>query len=180
MRKKALFLSVAAMTLFVTVIQAKQAKVHSRFVSESIPHLPNFLGNNICLGIDVPSDQKKWDQTRIFTSSDLLRNTATHRIVLDRGDEISVEESLVGEKDCVGLPLNVAQWTSPTSANFCLKSWKENRFIKVKFSANYQKDNREAISQVLYAIGPCDLGTGDHYQYGDVLKVDSIHVQRPR
>lgn len=151
---------------------------NGQVVSENIPHQPNFLGKNICLGIEAPADKYQWRSPQIRSVTKLDTDQSEHDIIFDEKNRILVTENLVAKANCDGLPTDIARWGKSEKMEFCLKPWSGNRFIKVSISEQHSDPGNEFyIKRSIYAVGACKIGDGgSFYQYGEILKVETIHV----
>ena len=133
---------------------------------EGAPHAPNFVGRNICLGIQAEPKASPI----VEVTHKLGSNETVYKILSASGSRLSVEESIVDKAVCNGLPINTAQWNGRGEANFCLSAWDAGKYIRVKFLAPHAS---VVDLSSLYAIAACKLGDHpDEPQYGDILKID--------
>lgn len=146
--------------------------------AEDIPHLPNFLGKNICLGIEAPATRPGWAHPEIHVKTKLGSDSAYYEIIFSKRSAISVWENVVSRKACAHLPVNKVAWHADGHADFCMAMWDvADKYVRVRFKtkSSGKKDHRDLMSS-LYSVGSCKLGSDGYYQYGDVLKVGSSHI----
>ncbi len=150
---------------------------------DGVPHQPNFLGKNICLGIEANRNIRR---PVIISSTTLSSQRATHRLIFDNSNEIDITEDIVSEKQCEGLPIDKVRWSDSGRALFCMKSWENGKFVKVSFKTNFSLENHDnkLILMSIYSIGPCQIGdvsSGERAGlfYGEALKVGSMPVHSP-
>jgi hypothetical protein len=170
--KLSLKLSCVAAVLIFLLLDSKDVAA-----KEDIPHQPNVLGQNICFGVEVPANLPEWGHPEIITQRKLGEQSASHLIKLDKENEILIKEELVEQTACNGIPRE-ARLSKKMTAKFCLKSWDPGKYVKISMSSSFDKSKLDGVSQVVYAIGSCKIGSGNYLQYGDIIKVESMHVYR--
>jgi hypothetical protein len=151
-------------------------------IRETIPHLPNFIGRNICIGIEGTPVRPDWSTPVIKTVQKLGSEAADYDIAFDGSNHIQIGEEYVEQDRCAGLPLNSAMWDKYGKASFCLSSWEKNKYIHVTFAALFKdKSAQRNLQDSIYSIAACQFG--GHVglpEYGEVLKMDSeVHVMNP-
>ncbi len=145
-------------------------------------HLPNFVGRNVCFGVQGAPTRPDWSAPFIETRRKLDTEEATHDIVFDDYDRIHIEEMLVDQTRCQGEPLGSAVWNQAGTAEFCLASWDKGKFVRITLQATYRSASyQKSVQAGIYAVGVCKLGDHpDTPEYGDVLKMDNgIPVLNP-
>jgi len=143
--------------------------------AKQLPHAPNFVGRNMCLGIERPAPRGSQSAPILRTTWTQGTEKAEHEIVISSTDSIVVTEDLVDAEACRGLPLNTARWARNGTAEFCLSAWDKGKYVKVRLRASYvlSADKRSTLA-TLYAVGACKLGESPNApSYGDVLKKDN-------
>jgi hypothetical protein len=150
---------------------------------EAIPHQPNFLGVNICIGVEAADGATK-NFPVISTSRKLGSQQAKHRLQFAGGDEVDISEDLVDEAGCNGLSVDDPRWKKNGTGLFCVKSWTKGKFVKVSMEAKpASHSNLALLENKIYAVGPCQIGSIDPvarqtYGYGEALQVGPIPVRR--
>jgi hypothetical protein len=155
------------------------------FHAENVPHQPNLLGKNICIGLDTGMLRPDWKTPNVISSSVFGSQASTHRIIFDGSDELDISELLANKDMCNGYSVNEPRWNANHRAKFCLKSWDQEKFVlismEIKSASNSDSNN---IASSLYSIGSCKIGDAAAdkrvgYFYGESLKVDSLPMLAP-
>jgi hypothetical protein len=148
-------------------------------IQETIPHLPNFIGKNICLGIEAPYNRPDWKSPLITASQHLNGDSIEYRIEFDHSSSIYVTTDLVDEKSCTNLPVDDPRWDRTRHAKFCLRSLDNQDYVRVGFREEYASETDAAdLIRSIYSVSACIFEPpGANFQYGYSLRMNSIPVQ---
>lgn len=182
-RARSLLWSAVAACLFLHAASTYSQETGGMLHDGGIPHQPNFLGKNICIGIDTSAVRSEFHSPTIVTSMLFGTQHATHRLVFDSENVIEIAEDLVPRNACEGLPIDNAVWSDKKVAHFCLTSWDKDLYVKVDLGAKLlSKRSGSDVLSTLYGIGPCKVGdiAPDErvgYFYGEIVKVGSMPIR---